>query len=103
MKEKLQVLVVDDDRRMVKTICDILKVKGYESIEAYSGEEAVAKVTEKAPDCILMDIKMQGINGVEALALINTVSPGLPVVLMSAYASPEQMAEAKKQGAYTVP
>ena len=50
-----------------------------------------------------MDIKMQGINGVEALALINTVSPGLPVVLMSAYASPEQMAEAKKQGAYTVP
>lgn len=102
MKEKLRVLVVDDDRRMVKTLCDILKVKGYESIEAYSGEEAVAKVKEKEPDCVLMDIKMPGINGVEALALINAVSPGLPVVLMSAYATSEQVAAAKRQGAYTV-
>lgn len=102
MKEKLRVLVVDDDRRMVKTICDILKVKEYESIEAHSGEEAVAKVKEKEPGCVLMDIRMSGINGVEALALINSVSPGLPVVLMSSYATPEQMAEAKRQGAYTV-
>jgi CheY-like chemotaxis protein len=42
MSEKLKVLVVDDDRRMVKTICDILRVKGYEALPAYSGEEAVA-------------------------------------------------------------
>ena len=58
---------MDDDRRMVKTICDVLKVKGYEAIEAYSGEEALKKVKADIPDCILMDIKMPGINGVEAL------------------------------------
>ena len=102
MKEKLKVLVVDDDRRMVRTICDILKVKGHESIVAYSGEEAVVKAKEESPDCVLMDLKMPGINGVEALRLINTVPPGLPVVLMSAYAPPEQVEEAKRQGAYTV-
>jgi two-component system, NtrC family, response regulator HydG len=102
VKEKLKVLVVDDDRRMVRTIRDILKVKGYASVEAYSGEEAVEKAKEKIPDCVLMDLKMPGINGVEALRLINAASPDLPVVLMSAYTTPEQAAEAKRHGAYTV-
>jgi DNA-binding NtrC family response regulator len=102
MEEKLKILVVDDDRRMVKTICDILKVKGYEPSAAYSGEEAVAKVGEVSPDCVLMDVKMPGIDGVEALRLINERAPGLPVVLMSAYATAEQVSEAKSRGAYTV-
>lgn len=102
MKEKIKVLVVDDDRRMVKTICDILKVKGYEALQAYTGEEAVEKVKSQKPDCALMDIKMPGINGVEALELINNILPNLPVVLMSAYATEELVAEAKQQGACTV-
>lgn len=102
MKEKLKILVVDDDRRMVRTLSDILKVKGYEPIEAYSGEEAVLKAKAQNPGCVLMDLKMPGINGVEALHLIKTASPDLPVVLMSAYAAQEQVEEAKKQGAYTV-
>lgn len=102
MGEKTKVLVVDDDRRMVRTLCDILKVKGYEAAEAYRGEEAIAKVKSDNPDCVLMDIKMPGINGVEALKIIKTISPDLPVVLMSAYATEELTEEAKQQGAYTV-
>lgn len=102
MEEKIKVLVVDDDRRMVKTICDILKVKGYEALQAYTGEEAIEKVKSEIPDCVLMDIKMPGINGVEALKMIKDVSPGLPVLLMSAYATEELIKEGKQQGAYTV-
>ena len=102
MKDKLKVLVVDDDRRMVKTICDILRVKGYEPMDAFSGEEAVERVKIDCPDCVLMDLKMPGIDGVEALHLIKTTFPNLPVVLMSAFATPEQEEEAKRQGAYTV-
>ncbi len=102
MGEKTKVLVVDDDRRMVKTVCDILKVKGYEVAEAYTGEEAVQKVKSDPPDCVLMDIKMPGINGVEALKMIKAVASGLPVILMSAYATEEQAMEANAQGAYAV-
>jgi len=102
MKRALNVLVVDDDRRMVKTIRDILRLKGYGSVEAYSGEEAVARVAEEQPDCVLMDLKMSGIDGVEALRLIRATAPDLPVVLMSAYATREQVEGAKKYGAYTV-
>jgi DNA-binding response OmpR family regulator len=102
MEEKTKVLVVDDDRRMVRTICDILKVKGYEASAAYTGEEAVEKVKSDQPDCVLMDIKMPGINGVEALQLIKGMAPDLPVVLMSAYTTEAQVEEAKQLGADTV-
>ena len=102
MSEKLKVLVVDDDRRMVKTICDILLVKGCSAAPAYSGEEAVQRVKSEKPDCVLMDLKMEGIDGIETLKLLKGIAPNLPVVMMSAYATEEQMEEAKKEGAYSV-
>jgi len=102
MKDTTKVLVVDDDRRMVKTICDILKVKGYTALDAYSGREAVEKVKSDQPDCVIMDIRMPGTDGVEALEMIKAIAPDLPVVLMSAYATEEQIAEAITRGAYTV-
>ena len=97
-----KVLVVDDDRRMVKTICDILRVKGHDPHPAYSGEEAVNKVREDSFDCVLMDLKMPGIDGVEALKMIKAAAPELPVVLMSAYATDLQAEEASRQGAFAV-
>jgi two-component system response regulator HydG len=99
---KMNILVVDDDCRMVKTISDILKVHGYAVSEACSGEEAVAKVQSEHFDCVMMDIKMPGIGGVEALKIMKSASPELPVILMSAYATEESASEGKKQGAYAV-
>jgi DNA-binding NtrC family response regulator len=102
MTGKQKVLVVDDDRRMVKTICDILRVKGHDAHPAYTGEEAVHKAGEESFDCVLMDLKMPGIDGVEALRRIREVAPDLPVVLMSAYATGVQVEEASRHGAYAV-
>lgn len=98
----MKVLVVDDDRRIVKTTCDILKIKGHEAFAAYSGEEGVEKVKNDPPDCLLMDIKMPGISGVEALKQMQQIAPGLPVVLVSAYVTNEIVAEARQAGAYAV-
>ncbi|MGA9046143.1 response regulator [Sulfuricurvum sp.] len=98
----MKILVVDDDRRIVKTTCDILKIKGYEPIAAYTGEEGVEKVKLDPPDCVLMDMKMPGINGVEAMKQMQEIIPDLPVVLISAYATNELLNEAKHSGAYAV-
>jgi len=98
----MKILVVDDDRRIVKTTCDILKIKGHEPIAAFSGEEGIEKVKTDMPDCVLMDIRMPGISGVEALRQMKTISPALPVVLISAYATGEVVDEAKSAGAYAV-
>jgi two-component system response regulator HydG len=102
VENKLNILVVDDDRRMVRTICDILKINGYEASDAYSGEEAAEKVSAVTFDCVLMDIKMPGAGGINALQLIKGHAPDLPVILMSAYATEDVAIEAKKQGAYAV-
>ena len=103
----MKILVVDDDRRIVKTTCDILKIKGYESVAACTGEEGVEKIRADAlngalPDCVLMDIRMPGISGVEAMKQMHEIAPALPVVLISAYATEDLMDEAKQAGAYAV-
>lgn len=98
----MKILVVDDDHRIVKTTCDVLKIKGHEPIAAYSGEEGVEKVRGDPPDCVLMDIKMPGLNGVEALKRMKEIMPLLPVVLVSAYATDDLMEEAEHSGAYAV-
>ena len=102
MGDGIKVLVVDDDRRMVKTICDILLVKGFAAEPAYSGEEAVERVKAEIPDCVLMDLKMEGIDGIETLKLLKGIAPDLPVVMMSAYATEAQLQDARKEGAYSV-
>lgn len=102
MGAKVKVLVVDDNQVMVKTLCDILKAKGYEAVIAYSGEEAVRKVQTDKPDCVLMDLKMPGIDGVKALELIREVAPVLPVLLFSAFVTEEQIKEAEQHGVAAV-
>jgi DNA-binding NtrC family response regulator len=100
--EQTKILVVDDDRRMVKTICDILTINGFSVESALTGDEAVAKVETLELDCVLMDLKMPGLTGVEALKLIKAHKPDLPVVMMSAYATEEQVEEARRLGAYSI-
>ena len=102
MEGKVTVLVVDDDCRMVKTLCDILRVKGYDAEPAYSGEDALEKIRAEMPDCVLMDIRMPGISGVEAMEMIRSQAPDLPVMLMSAYPTDEQKVKAKSYGVYSV-
>ncbi len=99
MSETLHVLVVDDDRRIAKTIADILKVKGYESEEAHSGAEALNMVKENSFDCVLTDIKMPQMNGVELHQAIKEARPELPVVFMTAYSTDALVKQGLEQGA----
>ena len=98
----MKILVVDDDRGIVETTCDILQLRGHEVITAFNGEDAVEQVRSEGPDCVLMDIKMPGINGVEALKQMKEISPDLPVVLISAYVTDVLKDEARQTGANAV-
>jgi len=80
---------VDDDRRMTHTLADILHVSGYNAMEASSGMDALDKVYAMKFDCVLSDIKMPGMDGVELHRRLREIQPGLPVVLMTAYAADE--------------
>jgi CheY-like chemotaxis protein len=89
MNQNLRILVVDDDRRMTRTLADILSLSGHQVEEAWSGAEALAKARELPFDCVLTDIKMPEMDGVEMHRQLREAQPGLPVVLMTAYASDE--------------
>ena len=79
-----KVLIVDDEQ----DVCDMLKKyltkKGYEAIIAQSGEEAITKVREERPHIVLLDIKMPGMNGVEALKKIREADKEVGIVMITA-------------------
>jgi DNA-binding NtrC family response regulator len=87
---------------MVKTLSDVLTYKGWEVRGAYSGTAAVEAASKEPFDVVLMDIKMPGMDGVDAFKAIKAARPGTRVVLMSAYAARERVLEAEREGVLRV-
>jgi two-component system, NtrC family, response regulator HydG len=98
MDPKLRILIVDDDQRMTRTLADILSIAGHEVVEASSGSQALEKVSTQTFDCVLTDIKMPEMNGVELHRQLRLAQPGLPVMLMTAYAADELIRQGLDDG-----
>ncbi len=100
MKEKPMILVVDDDHAHRTMLRALLGGWGYAISEADDGSTAVDMVRKRAYDLILMDIRMLKVSGLEALPLIKSHNPAIPIILMTAYSSVETAVSALKMGAY---
>lgn len=98
MNSKLRILIVDDDRRMTRTLSDILTMSGYEVSEACAGPEALEMIARQTFDCVLTDIKMPEMDGVEFHRQLSKIRPGLPVVLMTAYAAEATIGQGLEEG-----
>jgi len=83
-----QILVVEDNDKNMKLFRDVLLAKGYRTLEATTGAEAVALAAEHAPDLVLMDIQLPDIDGVEALGRLraNGRTASVPVLALTAQA-----------------
>jgi two-component system cell cycle response regulator DivK len=83
-----QVLVVEDSEKNMKLFRDVLLSAGYRTLEATTGEEAVAVATEHSPDLVLMDIQLPDIDGVEALGRLRADgrTASVPVLALTAQA-----------------
>lgn len=99
MEKVLNTLIVDDHVGMRTTLQDILEDEGYQVSSASSGDEAIEICQDKHFDIILMDVRMPGINGVEAFRRIKTISKDTRVIMMSAYSIDELKLEALREGA----
>ncbi len=93
-------LVVDDDRSVRYSLTRLFEGRGLEVETARSGEEALDKLQHLDVDVVLMDIKMSGMSGLEALPRMKDLAPRVPVILMTAYGTTESAIEAMKSGAF---
>jgi len=95
-----KILVVEDNALNLKLVRDVLRVAGFEVLEARSGEEGVALAREAHPDLVLMDLQLPGIGGAEALRLIRE-DPGsgrVPIVAVTAFAMKDDRERAYRDG-----
>ena len=98
MNPPLRILVVDDDNRMTRTLTDILNLSGFQAVAAGSGSAALALLDAQGFDCVLTDVRMPDMDGVVFHHHLRAVRPGLPVILMSAFASDELIQQGLADG-----
>ncbi|MCD6249346.1 MAG: sigma-54-dependent Fis family transcriptional regulator [candidate division Zixibacteria bacterium] len=97
---KYSVLIVDDDRYAVQPIAMMASHAGYESVQAFSGEEALLRLKERPFDIVLTDLKMGEMDGISVLEHAKRLHPDCVVVLMTGYGTVEKAVAAMKKGAY---
>lgn len=100
MAEKIKVLMVDDEEQFRNTTAKILTRKGYETTMAGSGEEAIAALKKARQDVVVLDVKMPGMDGHEALAQIKKIDPEVQVIMLTGHGGLESAKESLKHGAF---
>jgi two-component system nitrogen regulation response regulator NtrX len=97
---KSRILVIDDEAEIRRSVRMILEYEGYDVIEASSGPEGLTMVEREAPDLVFLDIKMPGMDGLDALQRIKASNEALPVVIISGHGTVSTAVEATKAGAF---
>lgn len=94
-----KILIIDDEVILAKSLLRSLSKVGYEGAVATSAEEGLRLVVEERPDLVLLDLKLGGMGGLEALQGIVDFDPSILVIMVTAYGSVETAVEAMKMGA----
>src|SRR3954463_2714879 len=100
MKHMPNILIIDDEKAIRKTLTEILSFEGYKLDEAGDGEEGLKKFREKNYDVVLCDIKMPKVDGLDFLQKAVEINPDIPVIMISGHGNIETAVEAVKKGAY---
>lgn len=94
------ILIIDDEKAIRKTLTEILSFEGYKIDEASDGEEGLKRFKEKNYDVVLCDIKMPKLDGIEFLQKAGESNGDTPIIMISGHGNIETAVEAVKKGAY---
>src|SRR5215831_12278837 len=97
---KSRILVIDDEAPIRDSLRMTLEYEGYEFIGAATGQEGLALAEREAPDLVLLDVKMPGMDGIEVLERLRNMNEALPVVVVSGHGTISTAVEATKKGAF---
>lgn len=99
MARNNRLLIVDDDPLNTRTLCEIFTANGYEAQAALSGEEALKMLKADHFCCVLSDIRMPRMNGVELLRAVNGLKRHTIFILMTAYSDQDLILQGIREGA----
>jgi two-component system NtrC family response regulator len=94
------ILVVDDEPNSLFGICQVLTDEGFHTLSAENGNKALEILKTELVNCIVTDVKMPDLTGMELLSEIKKNYPQIPVILITAYGSVTMAVEALKKGAF---
>ncbi len=95
-----KILVIDDEVVFARSVAHALSRNGHECWSLASAEEGIASLEAHRPDIILLDVKLAGMSGLEALRKLTSLDPDLIVIIVTAYSSVQSAVVAMKDGAY---
>jgi len=94
------ILIIDDERSIRKTLSEILSYEGYKIDEAVDGEDGLKKFTSNLYDVVICDVKMPKMDGIEFLEKAKASNPDVPIIIISGHGNIELAVEAVKKGAF---
>ncbi|RTL59292.1 MAG: sigma-54-dependent Fis family transcriptional regulator [Sphingobacteriales bacterium] len=94
------ILIIDDEKAIRKTLTEILSYEGYKIDDAENGEDGLKRLKEKNYEVVLCDIKMPKMDGIEFLEKAREARPDVPVIMISGHGTIETAVEAVKKGAF---
>lgn len=100
MTGKIRVMMVDDEPRFRETTSRLLEKKGFETTIAESGEKAIEILAEKPQDVVILDLKMEGMDGHMALAKIKKISPETQVIMLTGHGSDDSAISSRELEAF---
>ncbi len=97
---KIRVLLVDDEEDYVRTMAERMEMRDLSSRVALSGAEALEMVEDEAPDVMVLDLRMPGIDGMEVLERVKEEHPQVQVIILTGHGSDKEEKEARALGAF---
>jgi len=97
---KIRVLLVDDEEDYVRTMAERMEMRDLSSRVATSGAEALRMVEDEAPDVMVLDLRMPGIDGMQVLERVKVEHPQVQVIILTGHGSDNEEEEARALGAF---
>jgi FixJ family two-component response regulator len=97
---KALIYVVDDDATACESLSALLDAYGYDCAAYASASQLLSAIAARTPDCIVSDVQMPGMTGLDLLAALKPAHPDVPVIIMTGFADVPMAVTAMKQGAF---
>lgn len=96
----IKILIIDDEAEFASTLCQRLRLRGFDAEDVHNGTDGLARVTETDPDVVILDLKMPDVSGLDILADIKAHESSTEVIMLTGHGSSASGIKAMEQGAF---